>query len=102
MISRNEAIKLKLLQNPGLTEKKMEHYKKYIKVENYEYKKYTFLKAYIKVKNYKFENYRFLKAYIKMEKVIKFGDIEIHKQTFRQHQEPISIKNVDIDKNSSI
>ena len=37
-----------------------------------------------------------------MEKVIMFGDIEIHKQTFRQHKEPISIKNVDIDENSSI
>ena len=95
-------MKLKLLQNPGLTEKKMEHYKTYIKVENYEFKKYKFLNAYIKVKNHKFKNYRFLKAYIKMEKVIKFGDIEIHKQTFGQHKEPISIKNVDIDKNSSI
>ena len=90
------------MQNPGLTEKKMEHYKTYIKVENYEFKKYKFLNAYIKVKNHKFKNYRFLKAYIKMEKVIKFEDIEIHKQTFGQHKEPISIKNVDIDKNSSI
>ena len=33
-----------------------------------------------------------------MEKVIKFGDIEFQKQTFHQHKEPISIKNVDIDK----
>ena len=30
-----------------------------------------------------------------MEKV---EDIEIHKQVFHQHKEPISIKNVDIDK----
>ena len=27
-----------------------------------------------------------------MEKIIKFGDIEIHKQTFHQHKEPISKK----------
>ena len=33
-----------------------------------------------------------------MEKVIRFGEIEIHKQTFHQHKEPFSIKNVDIDK----
>ena len=39
-----------------------------------------------------------MKAYTKMEKIIKFGDIEIHKQTFHQHKEPISKKNVDIDK----
>ena len=39
-----------------------------------------------------------MKAYAKMEKVIKFGDIEFQKQTFHQHKEPISIKNVDIDK----
>ena len=50
------------------------------------------MKAYIKVKNYKFEKYKFLKAYIKMEKVIKFGDIELYKQRFHQHKEPISIK----------
>ena len=40
----------------------MEHYKTYIKAENYEFKKYKFLKVHIKVKNYKFKNYRFLKA----------------------------------------
>ena len=50
------------------------------------------MKAYIKVKNYKFEKYKFLKAYIKMEKVIKFGDIELYKQRFHQHKEPISIE----------
>ena len=33
-----------------------------------------------------------------MEKVIKFGDIEIKKQKFHQHKEPISIKNIDINK----
>ena len=27
-----------------------------------------------------------------MEKVIKFGDIEIQKQEFHQHKRPISIK----------
>ena len=50
------------------------------------------MKAYIKVKNYKFEKYKFLKAYIKMEKVIKFGDIELYKQRFHQRKEPISIE----------
>ena len=30
--------------------------------------------------------------------VIKFGDIEIEKQKFRQHKRPISMKNIDIDK----
>ena len=33
-----------------------------------------------------------------MEKIIKFGDIEIQKQKFRQHKAPISIKNRDINK----
>ena len=33
-----------------------------------------------------------------MEKNIKFGDIEIEKQKFHQHKEPISIKNIDINK----
>ena len=33
-----------------------------------------------------------------MEKVIKFGDIEIKKQKFHQHKEPISVKNIDINK----
>ena len=42
--------------------------------------------------------YKFLKAYIKMEKVLKFGDIEIKKQKFHKHKEPISIKNIDINK----
>ena len=35
-----------------------------------------------------------LKAYIKMEKIIKYGDIEIQKQKFYQHKRPISIKNI--------
>ena len=35
----------------------------------------------------------------KMEKtVIKSGDIEIEKQKFHQHEKPISIKNIDINK----
>ena len=38
-----------------------------------------------------------MKPNIKMRKVIKFGDIEIHKQTFHQDKEAILIKNVDID-----
>ena len=34
-----------------------------------------------------------------MEKtIIKFGDIEIKKQKFNQNENPISIKNTDIDK----
>ena len=33
-----------------------------------------------------------------MEKVIKFGDIEIQKQNFHQHEGTISIKNTDINK----
>ena len=45
--------------------KKKEHYKTYIKVENYEFKTYKFLKAYIKVKNYKFKNYRFFESIYK-------------------------------------
>ena len=53
------------------------------------------MEVYIKVKNYKFGKYKFLRAHVKMEKV---EDIEIHKQVFHQHKEPISIKNVDIDK----
>ena len=39
-----------------------------------------------------------MKAYIKMEKVIKFGDIQIQKQKFHQHKGPISIKNIDSNK----
>ena len=40
-----------------------------------------------------------MKAYIKMEKIIKFGDIEIQKaKKFHQHKETISIKNIDINK----
>ena len=33
-----------------------------------------------------------------MEKNIKFGDIEIQKQKYRQHKGPISIKNIDNNK----
>ena len=33
-----------------------------------------------------------------MEKITKFGDIEIEKQTFHQHKKPISIKNIDNNK----
>ena len=33
-----------------------------------------------------------------MEKIIKFGDIEIQKQKFHQNIEPISLKIIDIDK----
>ena len=29
-----------------------------------------------------------------MEKIIKFGDIEIQKQKFHQHKGPISMKNI--------
>ena len=31
-----------------------------------------------------------------MKKALKFGNIEIQKQKFHQHKEPISIKNVGI------
>ena len=40
----------------------------------------------------------FLKAYLKLEKVIKFGDIQIEIQKFHQHKEPILIKNIEINK----
>ena len=33
-----------------------------------------------------------------MEKIVKFGDIEIQKQNFHQHKAPGSIKNIDISK----
>ena len=33
-----------------------------------------------------------------MEKIIKFGDLEIEKQTYQQHKESIPIKNIDIHK----
>ena len=42
--------------------------------------------------------YKFLKAYIKIEKILKFGDIEIRKQKFHQHKEPITIKSIHINK----
>ena len=34
----------------------------------------------------------FFKVYIEMEKISKFGDIEIQKQKFHKHEGPISIK----------
>ena len=33
-----------------------------------------------------------------MEKIIKFGEIEIQKQKFHQHKGPISIQNIDFNK----
>ena len=33
-----------------------------------------------------------------MEKLKKFGDTEIEKRKFHQHEEPTSIKNIDINK----
>ena len=40
-----------------------------------------------------------MQAYIKMEKnKIKFGDIEIEKEKFYQHERPTSIKNIDNNK----
>ena len=33
-----------------------------------------------------------------MEKIIKFGDIEIQKQKYHQYKELISIKNIDFNK----
>ena len=48
-----------------------------------------------KLKNYKLKinKYNFLKAYIKMEKIIKFGDTEVQKQNFDQHEKCVSIRN---------
>ena len=43
------------------------------------------------MRNYKFNIYKFLK-------VIKFGETEIEKHKLHQHKEPISIKNIDINK----
>ena len=51
------------------------------------------------------ENYK-LKKYIKFfeniykngKTIIKFGDIEIKKQKLDQHERPISIKTIDINK----
>ena len=34
--------------------------------------------------------------------IIKLCDIEIRKQKFHQHKRPVSIKNIDINENSSI
>ena len=54
------------------------------------------MKKTLKIMNKK--KFFFLKGYIKMEKMIKFGDIQIQKQKFHQHKGPISIKNIDINK----
>ena len=35
---------------------------------------------------------------MKIEKIIKFSDIEIEKQTFYQYKKSISIKNIDVNK----
>ena len=32
------------------------------------------------------------------KKIVKFGDLEIEKQTFHQHKTPILIENIDINK----
>ena len=66
-------------------------------MKNYAFKKYKLLTAYIKVENYKFKKYKFLKVYIKMEKGIKFGDTEFQNQKFNQHEELISIIDIDIN-----
>ena len=39
-----------------------------------------------------------MKAYIKIEKIIKFFGFKIVKRKFHQHNEPTSIKNIDINK----
>ena len=40
-----------------------------------------------------------MKSYIKMKKIIiKFEDIEIKKKAFHEHNRPISIKNIEINK----
>ena len=39
-----------------------------------------------------------MKAYKKKEIIIKRGGTEIQKQSFHQHEGPISIKNIDINK----
>ena len=50
------------------------------------------------MENYKF-NKKKMRLYIKMDKIIiKFGNIQIEKQKFHQHERPISIKNIDINK----
>ena len=35
-----------------------------------------------------------------MRKIINFGDIEIQKKKFYQHEEPTSIKNININENN--
>ena len=52
------------------------------------------------MENYKLKNiYKIFESIYKNGKtIIKFGDIEIEKQKFRQNKRPISIKNVDINK----
>ena len=68
----------------------------------------------MKVENYELQkkkNTKTFEKYTKIEKVVKFGDIEVQKQKFHQqkfyqfqqkfqkfHKRPISIKNMDINK----
>ena len=73
--------------------KKVENYKKLSIKSNFWSCKFITKK----VEAYKFK--KKLKLYIKIEKIIAtFGDIEIKKQKFYQHNRPISIKNIDINK----
>ena len=73
--------------------KKVENYKKLSIKSNFWSCKFITKK----VEAYKFK--KKLKLYIKIEKIITtFGDIEIKKQKFYQHNRPISIKNIDINK----
>ena len=44
------------------------------------------------------KNIKAFEAYIKMEKIIKFGGIEMQNQKRHQYEETISIKNKDINK----
>ena len=69
------------MQIADLTEKKWNIINK---IENYKLKKYIkiFESIYKNAKN----NYK------------KFGDIEIQKQKFHQHEGPISIKNINVNK----
>ena len=50
------------------------------------------------MESYGLKNIKLFETDIKMKKVIKFDDIEIQKQRFPQHKEPISIKSIDINK----
>ena len=52
------------------------------------------------MENYKLKKYiKFFESIYKNGKtIIKFGDIEIKKQKLDQHERPISIKTIDINK----